>query len=150
MADEIRYRFAYIFSNKPYPGAPQIELIEVEPYREYTVGHLSILPFLVFHGSMEVLALRVGSIAYITDANQIPNRSEPALLGVETLIINALHHKAHHSHFNLIQAMDEVDRLGVKQAYFTHISHHMGLHQEINKQLPDRMQLGFDGQIIRF
>jgi len=150
VADEIRYRFAYIFSEKQYPGAPKIKLIEVEPYRQYTIGHITLFPFLVKHGSMEILALRVGSLAYITDANQIPARSNQALNGSETLIINALHHKVHYSHFNLEQAIEVVSRSGVNQAYFTHISHHMGLHRKINKELPDGMQLGFDGQIIRF
>ena len=97
---------------------------------------------------MEILSFRVGAMAYITDANRIPPASENALVGVETLIINALHHRVHHSHFNLQQAIEQVEMRKIPRALFTHISHQMGRHQQVNAELPEGMELGYDGLTI--
>ena len=150
VAEDLKHRFAYIFSEHPYPGAPQIDLIEITPYQEYQVGEITFNPFLVKHGSVDILALNLKRLCYITDANQIPAESEIFLEGCQTLILNALHHRNHHSHFNLEQAIKVVERYRIPHAYFIHISHHMGLHKQINEELPTGIELGYDGQIIRF
>ncbi|MBK8502797.1 MAG: MBL fold metallo-hydrolase [Saprospiraceae bacterium] len=149
VADEIRRRFAYIFSQNPYPGAPTIEMIVIKPYEMIEIGALSIMPLLVKHGDMEVLAMRSGAVAYVTDANEIPSRSMQLLQGTDNVVINALHHRSHHSHFNLLEAMRVAKQIGAKNAYFTHISHQMGLHAEVNQKLPAGFSLGFDQQTIR-
>lgn len=150
VAQDIRRRFAYIFSEHPYPGAPQIDLIDLKPYELYRVGHINFTPFMVKHGDIDIVGVHCGKVCYITDANQIPSESERFLQASEILVLNALHHRRHHSHFNLQEAIDLVHRYEIPKAYLIHISHHMGLHQEINKKLPAGIELAYDGQIIRF
>jgi phosphoribosyl 1,2-cyclic phosphate phosphodiesterase len=149
VADEIRHRFAYIFSKNPYPGAPTIEMIIIKPYESIQIGALSMMPLLVKHGDMEVLAIRFGALAYLTDAKEIPTRSMQLLQGTTNVVINALHHRPHHSHFTLLEAIEAAEKIGAKNAYFTHISHHMGLHAIVNQKLPEGFSLGFDQQTIR-
>lgn len=150
VADEIKTRFAYIFADRPYPGAPQIELVEIDPYKEFTIGDVKITPFTVMHGEMEILGLRNGTLAYITDANFIPPKSINMIEGIQILIINALHHERHHSHFNLSEAIEQVKVGKIPKAFFTHISHRMGLHGEVNFGLPKGIELGYDGLTIAF
>lgn len=145
---EIRQRFAYIFSSTPYPGAPIIDLQEIKPYHELTIGNLTLMPFIVSHGDIDVLAFRTEGLIYITDANSIPLRSQEIIYGADTMVINALHQRKHHAHFNLDQAVEQVKIFGIKKAFLTHISHQMGLHDEVNKVLPNGISLAFDGQII--
>ncbi len=149
VARQIKYRFAYIFDDNPYPGVPSIRLTEIQPHQMLTIANLKIMPFLVTHGDMDVLALRTENLVYITDANAIPEASTLIIQGAETMVINALHHRRHHAHFSLDQAVEQIRRFGIRTAYLTHISHQMGRHHNINKTLPPGIFLGFDGQIIR-
>ena len=144
VARDIQQRFQYIFSDQGYPGAPQVRLVHVEPYQVLMFGEMKILPFIVQHGNLEVLGFRCGSLVYITDANAIPPESSAIVKGADSLVINALHHRKHHSHFNLEQALMQAQMHKVKQVYFTHISHRMGLHDTIDKQLPNGANLAYD------
>lgn len=143
--EKIKNRFSYIFKKNPYPGTPRLHLREIEPFQSFEIGGMEFLPLLVYHGQMPVLGFRSGEITYITDANTIPDRTEKLIRGTELLVLNALHRKKHHSHFNLEEAVEVVRRIAPERAYFTHISHKMGLYHEVKEQLPGGIHLAYDG-----
>jgi phosphoribosyl 1,2-cyclic phosphate phosphodiesterase len=91
------------------------------------------------------LGFRIGDFSYITDANSIPEETYALLEGSEILVLNALQKEPHISHFTLDQAIEQAKRIGAKKTYFTHISHRLGLHAEVEKELPEGMYLGYDG-----
>ena len=146
--EDIRIRFQYIFGKDAYPGRPQIKLIDIEPFRMFKIGEMEILPLLVYHGKMEILGFRMGDFSYITDAKTIPYKTRSAVAGSKTLVLNALHHRSHQTHLNLQEAIEIALELGIKKTYFTHISHHMGLFEEVDPQLPPSIGLAYDGLIL--
>jgi phosphoribosyl 1,2-cyclic phosphate phosphodiesterase len=138
--------FPYAFAEKKYPGVPEINLntIDLTPF---TVGDIPVIPILVWHLKMPVLGFRFGNFTYITDANRIDNEEREKIKGSEIIVLNALRREAHISHFNLEEAVQLVKELEVPQAYFTHISHQLGKHSDINKELPAGMKLAYDGLV---
>jgi phosphoribosyl 1,2-cyclic phosphate phosphodiesterase len=146
--DDLRKRFQYIFGEEAYPGRPQINLVDVKSYQSFTIDQIEILPLLVYHANMKVLGYRIGDFSYITDAKIIPDETKKHLYGSKVLILNALHHRAHHAHLNLAEAIDIALELGATKTYLTHISHHMGLYSEVESQLPDQIHLAYDGLIL--
>ena len=143
--DSVRTRFAYVFDARPYPGSPRLELRPIEAFHPFQVEDLPILPIPVMHGSMEVLGFRFGTFTYITDMKSISRKSIEALQNTEILVVNALHHKPHNSHLNLSEAIDFVREVRPRKAFFTHISHRMGLYSEVEEQLPKGIHLAYDG-----
>ena len=148
VASEIKDRFRYIFADHTYPGAPQIQLIELQPYQALEIGQIVLMPFLVDHGSISVLGFRTGDFVYITDANGIPSRSRAIIDSAKVMIINALHHRTHHSHFNLEQAISEAHKHHIGKTYLTHVSHQMGTHVETSLTLPDAVSLAYDEMVL--
>lgn len=136
--------FYYIFSENKYPGIPDINLHTITD-KPFTAGDIPVIPILVFHLKMPVLAFRFGDFTYITDANRIDESEKDKIRGSKILVVNALRKKEHISHFNLQQAIELVQELKVPKAYFTHISHQLGLHDKINNELPGNIQLAWDG-----
>jgi phosphoribosyl 1,2-cyclic phosphate phosphodiesterase len=141
---QLKNDFAYIFGPKDYPGLPQVDLHEIsaEPFNFQSVA---ITPLLVYHFKMPVLGFRIHNFSYITDCNHIPEETLQKLQGTETLVLNALQREQHISHFNLEEAIRMVDVIKPKQAYFTHISHKLGLHADVQKELPSHIHLAYDG-----
>ena len=146
--EALRREFYYIFSEKKYPGIPDI-ILHTIPDETFKVGDIPVIPILVHHLKMPVLGFRFGKFTYITDANRIEDEEKEKIKGSEILVVNALRQKEHISHFNLQQAIDLVTELKIPTAYLTHISHQMGLHEEVNNQLPPNIQLAFDGLQIK-
>lgn len=142
--EQIQQEFAYIFSANKYPGVPQVDAVEIteNPFR---INGLSIIPIPVFHYKLPVLGFRFGDFSYVTDANFIPEESMKLLEGTEILILDALQKESHISHFTLDEAVEIAQKIGAKQTYFTHISHRMGLHEQIDRELPEGIALGYDG-----
>lgn len=136
--------FPYAFAESKYPGVPEIHInpIDLEPFE---LGDISILPILVWHMRMPVLGFRFGDFTYITDANRIDAAEMDKIRGSSHLVLNALRHEKHISHFTLTEAIEIVQELQVPHAYFTHISHQLGLHKEIDASLPAGIQLAYDG-----
>lgn len=136
--------FPYAFSEKKYPGVPEINLntIALEPF---TVGDIPIVPVEVWHLKMPVLGFRFGKFTYITDANRIDEREQEKIKGGEVLVLNALRKEKHISHFTLSEATALAQHLQQKQTYFTHLSHQMGKHAQITGELPDGVALAYDG-----
>lgn len=146
--EAIKREFAYAFSDKKYPGVPNIELntITMDPF---TIGDIYIIPILVWHLKMPVLAFRFGKFTYITDANRIDDLEITKAKGSEVIVLNALRQKQHISHYSLNEAIDVVQSLQIPEAYFIHLSHQMGKHTEIEEKLPSGMHLAYDGLKIQ-
>lgn len=134
----------YAFSNSKYPGVPSFELIEIENDKFY-IGDIPIIPINVWHLNMPVQGFRLGSFTYITDANKIEEHELEKIKGSNYLVLNALRKEKHISHYNLQEATELAQFLQVPETYFTHISHQLGLHEEINAELPPNIQLAYDG-----
>lgn len=145
----IRREIPYAFQPDPYPGVPKLELIPIE-LEPFEVGDLPIIPILVWHHKMPVWGFRIGPFTYITDANRIEEEELRKIRGTDTLVLNALRKQKHISHFTLDEAVELASSLEVKQAYFTHISHQLGTHSEINDELPLNMGLAYDGLQLNF
>jgi phosphoribosyl 1,2-cyclic phosphate phosphodiesterase len=148
--NRIRHQFDYAFKEPPYPGVPQISFENLIPYQNFRVGDFDILPLRALHGNLPVVGFRVGDLAYITDVNCLPDRTVENLKGCKTFILSALHHKKHHSHFNLEEALGWFEKIGAEHNFITHISHQMGLHQNTQKTLPSGVFLSFDGLEVPF
>lgn len=147
--ENLQTRFAYIFAGD-YPGIPRLELRTINNKQNFEIGGLSILPIEVMHGELPVLGFRFGDFTYITDAKTISPESLELIAGTKVLVLNALHHSVHYSHLNLEEALEMVGHIQPEQTYFTHISHRMGLNQEISKQLPPGVSLAYDGLELNF
>lgn len=147
--EALRREFYYIFSDKKYPGIPQINLhiIDLDPF---LIGDIPVLPVLVWHLHMPVLGFRFGNFTYITDANRIEEAEKEKIRGSEVLVINALRHKKHLSHYTLNEAVALVQELEVPGAYFTHISHQLGKHEDVSRVLPPGIGLAYDGLRLSF
>lgn len=140
----IKSEFFYSFGDNKYPGVPQINLhtIGLEPFK---VKGVEIIPIQVFHYKLPVLGFRMGDFSYITDANYIPEKEKEKLIGTKYLVINALRKRKHISHYSLSEAVELIQQFSPKRAYITHISHQMGLHHDINEELPRGISLAYDG-----
>jgi len=145
--DALMREFAYAFAANKYPGVPNLELntIDMEPF---TIGDIPITPVLVWHLKMPVYGFRFGKFTYITDANLIEESEMEKIWGSEVLVLNALRKEKHISHYNLNEAVEMVDKLQIPKGYFTHISHQLGRHAEVESLLPENRHLAYDGLVI--
>lgn len=139
--------FPYAFADIKYPGIPDIRLnrIDGEPFM---VGDIPVQPVYVWHLKMPVLGFRFGPFTYITDANRIEEEEKNKIRGSQWLVLNALRHEKHVSHYSLQEAIEEVKEIGASRAWFTHISHQLGRHADINPTLPPGMELAYDGLVL--
>ncbi len=142
--EALKREFTYVFAEKKYPGIPQINLctIDMDPF---IIGDINIIPILVWHLHMPVLAFRFGNFTYVTDANKIEEEERKKITGSKIMALNALRKEKHISHFNLPQAIEMVQQLKVPEAYFIHLSHQMGKHMDVEKSLPAGIHLAYDG-----
>lgn len=142
--DQLKLEYAYAFAKQYYPGIPRLTLHPIDE-NEFDVNGISFLPLPVMHLNMPVLGFRINNFSYITDAKSIPAETLEKLKGTETLVLNALQREQHISHFNLTEAIKMVEIIKPAHTYLTHISHKLGLHAEVAKELPDHVSLAFDG-----
>lgn len=140
----LHQRFSYIFTAKnKYPSAPDFKINTIDE-TSFFVGKTKIIPIKVMHGALEIHGFRINDFAYITDAKYIAEEELQKLIGVKVLVVNALRIDPHPTHFNLEEALDFVGKVQPEKAYFTHISHLLGFHAEVQQQLPDNIYLAFD------
>ncbi len=141
---QIRSDFAYVFAENKYPGAPEIttHLIDGTPF---LVQGQPVVPLEALHGKLPVLGFRIGNFSYLTDASFLPEATFAKLEGTEVLVLNALRHAPHPSHFTLSQALQVAERVGAKATYFTHLSHYIGRHETVQPTLPEGVFLAYDG-----
>ena len=147
--EAVRRDFYYAVTDTKYPGIPELKLhtISNEPF---WVGDIPIIPIQVWHLKMPVLGFRFGAFTYITDANRIDEEEKNKIRGTDTLVLNALRKQQHISHFSLGEAIDLVEELQTPHAWFTHLSHQMGLHAAVEAELPEQIHLAWDGLQLRF
>jgi phosphoribosyl 1,2-cyclic phosphate phosphodiesterase len=146
--DQLRNDFAYIFKEHHYPGLPRIDLRPIDD-KPFIINNVLITPLPVMHLTLLVLGYRIGDFSYITDANFISEETYQKLEGTKVLVLNALQLEAHISHFTLQQAIEVAQKVKAGKTYFTHISHRMGLHREVIKQLPENIHVACDGLSIK-
>ncbi len=140
----VKKELPYAFDGTDYPGIPSFNLntIGLEPFM---IGDIPVIPIQAWHHLMPVYGYRFGDFTYITDANRIEESEKEKIRGCEIMVLNTLRKEPHISHFTLQQAVDLSQELEIKQQYFTHVSHQLGRHDEINAELPENMQLAWDG-----
>jgi phosphoribosyl 1,2-cyclic phosphate phosphodiesterase len=141
-------QFEYVFTEKKYPGIPEINFHTIEN-KPFTIEEVPITPILVKHMHLPVFGFRIGDFSYITDANYIAEEEKEKIKGSEILVLNALRYESHPSHFTFDEAMALAKELKCKTTYFTHISHLLGLHEEVQENLPDNIRLAHDGLTLK-
>jgi len=147
--ENLKTRFGYIFQiENRYIGAPKLQenIVRNKPF---VLRDIQVVPIKVMHGSLEITAYRFANVAYITDLKTISDVEKEKLKNLEILIVNALRIEEHPTHLNLEEAIDFVREVKPKKAYFTHISHKLGFHAEVEKLLPENIFLSYDGLKIK-
>ena len=139
--------FHYAFAEKRYPGVPSLNL-HILDNNPFEVGDLVLMPIEVLHYKLPVFGYRVGDFSYITDVNFIAEEEKEKLKGSKVLVLSALRQSEHISHYSLEQAIEVAQEIGAEQTYFIHMSHQMGLHEEVDAQLPEGMNLSYDGLVL--
>jgi phosphoribosyl 1,2-cyclic phosphate phosphodiesterase len=138
-------RFAYIFETvNKYPGAPSVAEIEIDKDTPFKIGGKKVISIEAYHDTLPVLGFRVDDFTYLTDVKTIADEEIEKVKGTKVLVINALREDPHYSHFNISEALDFVEKIKPEKTYFTHISHLMGFHEEVEKRLPKNVHLAFD------
>jgi phosphoribosyl 1,2-cyclic phosphate phosphodiesterase len=145
--EAIKREFAYIFAEDKYPGIPLINLHEIA-LSPFKIKDVELIPIEVMHYKMPVLGFRIADFTYITDAKSISEKEKEKIKGSKVLVLNALRKEEHISHFTFQEAIDLAKELDVEQAYFTHISHQLGLHEEVSAELPSNIFLAYDGLML--
>ncbi len=141
---QIIKEFEYAFADDKYPGVPDIELHPVGT-EAFKFAHLSVLPVAAQHYKLPVLGYRIQDVAYLTDISLITDEEKEKLRGLKVVILAALRKKPHYSHMNLDQALELIAEINPEKAFLTHISHMMGLHESVERELPDHVKLAYDG-----
>jgi phosphoribosyl 1,2-cyclic phosphate phosphodiesterase len=141
----LKKRFDYVFETvNKYPGAPSVITQEVINNVSFSIGNKIATPINVMHGDLQVFGYRVEDFAYLTDVKTIDVSEIQKLKRLKVLVINALREESHQTHFNLKEALDFITLVQPEKAYLTHISHHLGFHEEVQKKLPENVFLAYD------
>lgn len=144
VADAIMRRIPYCFSEFKYPGIPSLILNRIAN-SPFFLGNLEIVPVRVMHARLPIFGYRIGRMAYLTDMKTLPEEEYSKLIGLDTLIINALRKEEHLSHQNVEQALKLAEKIGAKKTYLTHMSHHFGLHADMERLMPEGVFIAYDG-----
>lgn len=146
---QLQQEYAYIFADHKYPGVPRVELHPIESDTEvFEVAGVPFQPIRALHYKLPVLGYRVGGFTYITDANYLSPDSLDLMRGSEIIVLNALRHEQHISHFSLQEAVDILEDLAPARGYLTHISHQLGRHHDVEANLPPNIRLAYDGLVV--
>lgn len=143
----LRREFSYAFAKNPYPGVPRLNLIRIKN-EPFLVEGVNFQPIELMHYKLPIFGFRVGDFAYCTDVNYISDKEKKKLKGLKVLVLTALRKEKHISHFNLSQALALIKELSPEKAYLTHISHLLGKHDDVSKELPPNVELSYDGLSI--
>ncbi|MFV8440526.1 MBL fold metallo-hydrolase [Flavobacterium sp. LB2P44] len=141
----LKRRFEYVFETiNKYPGAPSVQTIQVFNNEPFCIGNKTVIPVNVMHGNLQVFGYRIDDFAYLTDVKTIADSEIAKLKKLKVLVINALREEPHDTHFNLKEALDFITLVQPDITYLTHISHIMGYHEEVQKNLPRNVFLAYD------
>lgn len=144
VVDVIKNDFFYAFSDIKFTSLPQIKLQIIDD-KPFFIDDIEIIPIRLMHYKLPIFGYRIGDFAYLTDTNHIPESEFSKLENLKVLVIDALRKKEHISHFNLEQVLEVIEKIAPEKAYLTHISHQMGLHDVVNAELPENIELAYDG-----
>ena len=140
--------FHYVFNNElRYPGIPELVMHTIEN-KKFNVGTIQLEPVLVKHYMLDVFGFRIGGFTYITDAKTIPDVEIKKIYGTDVLVLNALRREEHVSHFTLAEAVAMAEKIKPTKTYLTHISHQLGKTADVNKELPEGIELAYDGLVV--
>ncbi|WP_235921046.1 MBL fold metallo-hydrolase [Foetidibacter luteolus] len=142
--EALKREFAYAFADKRYPGVPELNLVTIDE-SPFDIGDITVIPIRVWHHKMPVYGFRIKDFTYITDANRIDPADKEKIKDSKIIVLNALRRAPHISHFTLSEAVALVEELEIPEAYFTHISHQLGRHDNVNQELPPYIRLAHDG-----
>lgn len=147
--DSLKMEYPYVFSEQKYPGIPafDIHVIGNEPF---AAGEVEIIPIRAMHYRLPVLGFRFGPMAYITDANHIPEEELEKLRGLDVLVLSTVRLTKHISHFSLPEAVAMAEKIGARKTYLTHLSHQLPVHEKLMQLLPDGVEPAYDGLKIEF
>jgi phosphoribosyl 1,2-cyclic phosphate phosphodiesterase len=146
---QLKREFAYAFEEQKYPGVPLINVHEIEAHQVFKIKEEIFTPIEVLHHRLPVLGFRIQDFTYITDVNSISDQELEKVYGSKVLVLGALQRQKHISHFTLHEAIEVAQKVNADMTYFTHISHKMGLHCEVEKELPPNIRLAYDGLKVR-
>lgn len=149
VVNSLKGRFDYIFEEgNKYPGAPSVAINTINKDDEFKIGNKQVIPIEALHNRLKVLGFRISDFTYLTDVKTVESEEIEKIKGTKVLVVNALRKEAHHSHFNLEEALDFVALIKPEKAYLTHISHLLGFHAEVEKTLPNNIHLAYDNLTI--
>lgn len=143
VTEELHKRMPYAFVEHKYPGIPHLDLLPQALF-PFKVDDVCVIPIRLMHHKLPIFGYRIGNFAYLTDLKTIPDSEYEKLEGLEVLVINALRIQEHISHQTINQALLQIERIAPKKAYLTHMSHHFGLHEEMEKQMPSHVYIAYD------
>lgn len=147
--DAIKKEFSYVFAEQKYPGSPEMIMHNIDGL-PFSINGVKIIPIRAFHYKMPVYGFRINSLTYITDANFIPEEEKEKIVGSQYIVINALRKQKHISHFSLPEALKIISEFSPRKAFLTHVSHQMGLYEDIQRELPDNVCFAYDGLTVDF
>lgn len=145
--EALKREFSYIFSSFKYPGIPMLNLLDIDQV-PFNIAGIKVTPIQVMHYKLPILGFRIGDFTYITDAKTISEKEREKIKNSKILVINALQREAHISHFDLAEALAFAAEMKAEKTYLTHVSHRMGKHEDITKELPSGVEFAYDGLVF--
>lgn len=145
---DLMERIPYCFGDNLYPGVPTFNIHTVKPLEPFNIGATTVVPLPVMHHKLPILGFKIGRLAYITDCKTLPESTIEAIRNTDTLVINALRIEPHLSHLSLDEALSLISEIKPRVAYLTHISHQMGRHESVSRNLPPNVHLAYDGLTV--
>lgn len=145
--ESLMSRIPYCFVENKYPGIPNLTLNEIDE-NAFEINGITITPIRLMHNLLPILGFRIGNFAYLTDLKTIPESEFFKLEGLDILVMNALRIEEHLSHQTLSEALINVKKIAPKRAFFTHIAHQLGLHDKVQKSLPENIFLAYDKLVV--
>ena len=147
VANALKNRMPYCFMPVQYAGVPNLKITEIDT-QPFNIENIEIIPIRVMHHKLPILGFRIGDFAYLTDVKTIPEEEMHKLGGLKVLIVSALRKRDHISHLNLDQAIELIHKINPQKTYLTHLSHQMGLHNEVEQELEDTISIAYDGMVL--
>tara|TARA_B100001175_G_C19467446_1_gene619888 strand:+ start:614 stop:1375 length:762 start_codon:yes stop_codon:yes gene_type:complete len=147
--EALKREYPYVFSNDKYPGVPQVKINNIKN-KPFNIGKLEFIPIMALHYKLPVFGYRIKDFVYLTDISYITDDEKDKMRGAKIIVLDALRKEPHISHLSMQEAVDILEELQPEEGYLIHISHYMGLHEQVNKELPDFIKLSHDGLVLEF
>ncbi len=149
VSDALKDRIPYCFLSQKYAGIPNLEITEINDTEPFWINDVEVIPIRVMHYKLPILGFRIGDFAYLTDVKTVPEKELSKLENLDMLVVSALRRTEHISHQTLDQALDLIHKINPKKTYLTHLSHQMGLHNEVGQELEASISIAYDGLVVK-